>query len=456
MMQLSQVSAAVKGELLGEDAILQGISINTREDCVGRLFIALKGDNFDAHDYLDQAQAAGSGALMVERQSNSSNVSLPRILVSDTHQALKDLAAWWRAQFVIPMIGVTGSVGKTTVKEMLGCIFAEIGNGVVTQGNLNNEIGVPLTLMRLTDGDQYAVIEMGMNHLGEISRITSITKPTIAIINNAAAAHLEGLGSIDAVAQAKGEILEGLTADGVAVINLDDRYAQQWIALAGKRKVITFGLNSNADIWASYERNESSLIIKVHVAGKSSKFELSALGEHSVLNSLAAIAAAHAAHIPLKSIKRGLQAYRAIAGRMNAEQIGNVVLIDDTYNANPMSMRAAINVLAEYPDSTLIIGDMGELGAAAESEHRNLGIYARESGIKRLLACGELSSLVCAAYGSGARHFSEQDALTAHAVSCLNSGAILVKGSRSAKMERVVQALRNNFQDARAASLGGH
>ncbi|MFT5571698.1 MAG: UDP-N-acetylmuramoyl-tripeptide--D-alanyl-D-alanine ligase [Cryomorphaceae bacterium] len=455
MMQLSQVSAAVNGELVGEDAILQGVSTNTREDCLGRLFVALKGKNFDAHEFLDQAQAAGAGAVMIERK-NSSNSTLPSILVRDTHQALKDLAAWWRAQFVIPLIGVTGSVGKTTVKEMLGAIFAEIGEGVVTKGNLNNEIGVPLTLMRLTESDQYAVIEMGMNRLGEISRITSIAKPTIVIINNAAAAHLEGLGSIDAVAQAKGEILEGLTADGLAVINLDDRYAQQWISLAGKRKVITFGLDSSADVWASYEHNDNSLSIKVHIAGKSSKIELSALGEHSVRNALAATAAAHAAHVPLKTIKRGLQAYRTIAGRMNVEKIGDLTLIDDTYNANPTSMRAAIDVLAKYPNSTLIVADMGELGAAAEAEHRDLGVYARDAGVERLLACGELSNLVCAAFGSEALHFSEQNTLIAYAMEHLCSGTVLVKGSRFTKMERVVLALRNKFQDAHAASLGGH
>ena len=453
MMQLSQVSAAVNGRLFGSDAVLQGISINTRDDCAGRLFVALKGENFDAHEYLQQAQLAGAGAALIERDVET---DLPKIVVQDTHQALQDLASWWRGQFVIPLIGVTGSVGKTTVKEMLGSIFALIGEGVVTKGNLNNEIGVPLTLMCLDEASRYAVVEMGMSQRGEISRISAIARPTIALINNAAAAHLEGLGTIQAVAQAKGEIFEGLTEDGVAVINLDDDFAPLWLGLAGTRKVLTFGLSSEADIWAKYKVANGNLKMTVHADGKTSKIELHALGEHSVSNALAAIAAARAANIPLKTIKAGLQAYRPLSGRLNLERHGAVTLIDDTYNANPLSMRAAIEVLAQYQNSTLIVGDMGELGQSAEQEHSKLGAVAAELGIDRLFACGEFAHLVGTGFGPHAKIFSNQQALIDCALECIDSGTVLIKGSRSAKMERVIAALRDKFQVANATRSGDH
>lgn len=453
MMQLSQVSEAVKGQLIGQDAFVQGVSTNTRDACDERLFIALKGENFDAHDFLPQAEHAGATAAMLDRVVET---TLPTILVDDTHQALKDMAAWWRAQFVIPLVGVTGSVGKTTVKEMLGAIFAELGKGVVTQGNLNNEIGVPLTLLRLQEGDRYAVIEMGMNHRGEISRITHIARPTIALVNNAAAAHLEGLGSIEAVAQAKGEIFEGLSADGVAVINADDRFAATWKEMVGARKVITFGLHAEADVTADYQQHNDALEIKVAVGDKSKKIQLQTMGEHNVRNALAAVAVAVAANIPLAKIKHGLEAYRPIGGRLNVHRIGAKTLIDDTYNANPASMAAAIAVLSDYADSCLITGDMGELGDSAEAAHRELGRLAARSGIAQLYACGEFAPLVAQSFGEGAFAFAQQDQLIQALTNQFNADAVLVKGSRSAKMERVVQALTEQFQDAAASRAGGH
>lgn len=456
MMQVSQVSDAVNGTFTGVDAMLRDISINTREDCADRLFVALKGENFDSHDFVEQAKQAGAGAVMVERDVE---VDLPIVKVESTHAALLSLAGWWRRQFVLPVVGVTGSVGKTTVKEMLACIFSELGQGVVTKGNLNNEIGVPLTLMRLSANDQYAIIEMGMNHAGEISRLTHAAMPTIAMVNNAGAAHLEGLGTVAAVAQAKGEIYQGLVEDGVAIVNLDDDYADTWLELAGDYEVLTFGLSEAADVWASYKESNRGLVIKARAKGKKLKIQLKTVGEHSVRNALAAIAVAVAAKIPLNTIEKGLSKFRPVSGRLNVERVAGVDVIDDTYNANPASMRAAINVLAHSETNTLIVGDMAELGSATEVEHKALGAQAAKRGVKRLLACGKYADLVVEAFGSNGTAFSTQEELiehlnTPHSLQGLGD-TILVKGSRSARMERVVELLHKKLASDASQDVRG-
>ncbi|NND80843.1 MAG: UDP-N-acetylmuramoyl-tripeptide--D-alanyl-D-alanine ligase [Gammaproteobacteria bacterium] len=443
-MHLAQVARAVNGELRGVDVPLRGVATDTRADCDGRLFVALRGDNFDAHDFVVQAQHKGAAAAMLER---GIDIQIPTVRVADTRQALMDLAAWWRAQFVIPVVGVTGSVGKTSVKEMLGRIFAEVGNGLVTHGNLNNEIGVPLTLLRLVEGDQYAIVEMGMNHAGEISRLSNITKPTIALINNAAAAHLEDLGTVEAVARAKGEIFEGLSDDGVAVINADDKFASMWRDLAGDRCIITFGLQQ-ADITGSYELMPQSVRLDVVAKGKRLQVEMPVIGEHNVRNALAAIAVASAANIPPKLIRRGLELYRPIGGRLTLHQFETATVLDDTYNANPASMQAAVDALVRYDNCTLIVGDMAELGDAAESAHLELGKYARDKGVDRLMACGEFSQLVAQGFGDNARAFKAQiDLIEELQQLGTPKGAILVKGSRSARMERVVKMLMQILQN---------
>lgn len=463
MITLMQASNAVGGQLHNIDAdaanslMLDGVSINTRANCQQRLFVALKGDNFDAHDFLQQAQESGSVAVMYERHVTT---DLPCVLVDDTHKALKDLASWWRSQFELPVIGITGSVGKTSVKEMLGSIFALLGDGVVTQGNLNNEIGVPLTLMRLSQDARYAVVEMGMNNAGEISRLTQIAKPSIAVINNAAAAHLEGLGSIEAVASAKGEIFEGLADDGVAVINNDDRFAVYWHELVANKRVVTFALHAKADVRGSYLTDGNALILSVCALGESFDVRLSALGEHSARNALAAIAASIAANISVGQIKQGLENYRPIAGRLNLNQVGDVLVIDDTYNASPLSMLAAIKVLTQYSDNTLLVGDMAELGEAAEQAHFQLGEVAAKHGVNRLLACGDFASTVIDGYlaqtsaaKQNARAFGTQSDLIDYVLgSGLTKGTVLIKGSRSAKMERVVDALTKFLQNAQATN----
>ena len=461
MMSLSQICAAVSGRLQANghsqdqlDSLrLQNVAINTREDCAGRLFVALKGENFDAHDFLDKARAAGAAALLVERAVES---DLPVIQVQSTHQALKDVAAWWRSQFAIPVLGITGSVGKTTVKEMLGAITAELGQGVVTHGNLNNEIGVPLTLMRLTAQDKYAVVEMGMNQAGEIGRLTAITRPTVAVVNNAAAAHLEGLGSVEGVAKAKGEIFSGLDSDGIAIINADDPFAGLWSDLVVDKRVITFGVTNPADVTATYQANEDRLDLKVSALGQSIELSLNSVGEHSVRNALAAIATAMAAGISSDSVVRGLENYQPVKGRLNPIKSGELVVFDDTYNANPASMQAAIRVLSGYQGNVLIVGDMAELGDACEHEHIALGQFAAQSKIDTVIACGQYAHLVCQGFIESASNkigadnalcFEDQATLLNHLQSNkLVGSAVLVKGSRSAKMEIVVEAILANQQ----------
>jgi UDP-N-acetylmuramoyl-tripeptide--D-alanyl-D-alanine ligase len=445
MMQLSQVSAAVNGLLIGEDVFVKGAVIDSRADCTGKLFVALDGDNFDGHNFLDQAQSNGAVASLIEKSVVS---QLPQVLVQDSYQALQDLAAWWRAQFVIPVIGITGSVGKTSVKEMLACIFAEIGKGLVTHGNLNNEIGVPLTLMRFEKDDAYAILEMGMNHAGEISRLSHMSKPTVALINNAAAAHLQGLGTIEAVARAKGEIFEGLSEDGVAVINCDDPHAGLWLELIDKRKVVTFGLQS-ADVSATYTLRTDGLQMRVETADESFNLDLPLIGQHNVRNALAAIAVAVAANISSAAIINGLNKYRPMHGRLNVIKTNGFTLIDDTYNANPASMRAAIETLAQFPDSTIILGDMGELGEVSIQQHLQLGKIAEAQGINRVYACGEFAQQIVEPFSGISKSFAEQDDLLAYLRNVhFNPGAaVLVKGSRFTKMENVVEYLQQTLSD---------
>lgn len=461
MMMLSQVRDAVKGQLIGDASLaIDGVSINTRSNCADRLFIAINGDNFDAHEFVQQAKDAGACALLVERDVNS---SLPTVKVKSTRQALADLSTWWRSSFDIPVVGVTGSVGKTSVKEMLACIFAGLGQGVVTKGNLNNELGVPLTLMRLTKHDKYAVVEMGMNHAGEITRITDMARPTIALINNAAAAHLEGLGSVEAVADAKAEIFQGLPANGIAIINNDDHFANDWLEQTKQFKQLTFALASDADVTANFQTKGDDLIISVSYENERFDVKVNALGEHNVRNSLAAIAVSLAAGISIEKIQSGLREYRPVVGRLNSLHLGQLTLIDDTYNANPLSMLAAINVLVKYSNNTLIIGDMAELGDAAEAEHALLGQRAAKLGVSNLLVCGSFANTVVENFKQSSKiskenaiAFTSQNELIKYAITHISTGAVLVKGSRSAAMEHVVMALTQSNKNAPATQGGTH
>jgi UDP-N-acetylmuramoyl-tripeptide--D-alanyl-D-alanine ligase len=444
MMALSEAALATKGSLYGSDVTFVAVTTDSRKVAAGDLFVALKGERFDGHDYVAQCFEQGALAAMVSHEMAAGKSQLQ---VPDTRLGLGDLAAYWRSKFSIPLMAITGSNGKTTVKEMLASILREACGAdavLATEGNLNNDIGLPLTLLKLRENHRYAVAEMGMNHPGEIAYLTRIARPTVALINNAGAAHLQGLGSVEAVARAKGEIFEGLSAEGIAVINADDAAAPMWKRLAAPHRVITFGLEHHADVSADYvlEPDGSQL----HLKTEQGNFEarLAVPGLHNVKNALAATAAALAMGVPLATIVDGLAAFSGVKGRLQRKTgCCGAVVVDDTYNANPASMRAAIGVLANMPGKKIfVMGDMGELGADAAEMHREIGAEAKAAGIDALYALGELSRNAATAFGSGASHFDSAEALGMTLRNELTAGtAVLVKGSRFMRMERVVDML---------------
>ncbi len=446
MMRLSEAGFALGVEHRGDNPVFTAVGTDSRNVKSGELFIALRGKHFDAHQYLGAAQAAGAAAAMVDVQGAAQvPAGLPVIVVNDTRKGLTQLAYAWRSRFTMPLVALTGSSGKTTVKEMLAAILRDASNGAVlaTRGNLNNEIGVPLTLLELRAEHRYAVIELGMNHAGEISRLTRLTRPDVALINNAGRAHIEHLGSEQAIARAKGEIFEGLATAGIAVLNADDTYALLWIELLNKNKYLRYGIDASADVSARYELHTMHSDIHFTTPAGAVRATLHAPGLHNVRNALAACAAALALNVPLAAIASGLSQYSGVKGRLQRKAArAGATLIDDTYNANPESMRAAIDVLAQTPGRRLLVlGDMGELGERAADCHAEVGAYARAAGIDALYALGEQSAHSVAAFGKGARHFAGIDELLAQVQTELAPDVtLLVKGSRFMQMERVVDA----------------
>ena len=441
-MGMQEMAQAVEGKLYGPDVIFNGVSTDTRTLHSGDLFIALQGPNFDGHEFLQEAQVKNAAGALVSRAVNT---DLPRVAVDDTRLGLGRLGGYWRNKFHCPVVAVTGSNGKTTVKEMLGAILRRQGDVLVSSGNLNNDIGLPLVLCRMRDGHSYAVVEMGMSRPGEIDYLTRLARPQVAVITNAAMAHLEGLGSVQAVATAKAEIFSGLRKGGVAIINLDDDFASLWQRVAAGRKQLTFAMNHPADVKAAQmDLHDTGSVINIDTPSGSCEVTLSLPGKHNVMNALAATSAAIALGIELTHIKRGLQSMSAVPGRLHrlAGKCGATV-IDDTYNANPNSMAAAVQVLAANAGCRiLVMGDMGELGAGAEQLHTQVGEQARCAGIERLLTCGELSASAARAFGPNAQHFDDKNSLVDALLQDLDaSTTVLVKGSRFMHMEDVVQAI---------------
>ncbi|MGH8854823.1 MAG: UDP-N-acetylmuramoyl-tripeptide--D-alanyl-D-alanine ligase [Telluria sp.] len=441
---LAQLAAAIPGaRLVGADTAFDGVSTDSRTAPAGALFVALKGETFDAHSFLDQVAGRGVAAVVVHALPQG--WTLPALVVPDTLVALGRIANHWRGQFAIPVIGVTGSNGKTTVKEMISSILAAaVGEDarLATQGNLNNEIGVPLTLFRMGAQHRAAVIEMGMNHPGEIGRLAAIAQATVAMVNNAQREHQEFMHTVEAVARENGSVLQALPKDGVAVFPGDDEYTTLWRALA-PGKVLTFGLSEACDVRASYASTGFGNQLAITAGGQTASVALQAAGEHNVRNALAAFASTLAAGIEVDAIVRGLEAFAPVGGRLQKKTAAcGATVIDDTYNANPDSMRAAIDVLAAYPaPRILVVGDMGEVGTQGQEFHEEVGAYAKARGIETVLATGELARHMGA---TGARHYEQFDDLLAALESTLggNSKAtVLVKGSRFMKMERVVQHL---------------
>lgn len=444
-LTLSQLAGITHGELHGRDVAIDDVTSDTRKITAGCLFVALKGERFDAHDFAEQAKAAGAGALLVSRQLAC---DLPQVVVKDTRLAFGELAAWVRQQVPARVVALTGSSGKTSVKEMTAAILSECGNTLYTAGNLNNDIGVPMTLLRLTPEHQYAVIELGANHQGEIAWTVSLTRPEAALVNNLAAAHLEGFGSLAGVAKAKGEIYTGLPLNGIAIMNADNNDWLNWQSVIGERKVWRFSPNAlNSDFTAN----------NIHVTARGTEFTLQTPvggvevilplpGRHNIANALAATALAMAVGASHEAVKKGLANLKAVPGRLFPVQLGeNQLLLDDTYNANVGSMTAAAHVLAEMPGyRVMVAGDMAELGEESEACHVQVGEAAKGVGIDKVLSVGKLSKALSDASGVG-EHFTDKQALIARLEALIAEQqiiTILVKGSRSAAMEEVVRALQ--------------
>lgn len=443
MLTLRDAALAMQGELTAEGQIVfDRVTTDSRDVRPGDLFVALKGERFDGNDYVEQVLAAGAVAAVTSVAGKGA-----RIVVKDTLLALQSLAAFWRQRFpCAQLIGVTGSNGKTTVKEMLASILAQhVGAEYVhaTKGNLNNHIGLPLTVLGVKSDCRYVIAEMGMNHAGEIATLTRIARPDVAIINNAGQAHLEHLGSVEGVALAKGEIFEGLTTRGYAVINSDDAYAELWAKLAAGFNQTTFGLQA-ADVTARHiEQHATGSRFILSTALEDVSVELAVPGMHNICNALAAAAATFAIKVPLTTIADGLEAYQGVKGRLQCKQASNgALLIDDTYNANPDSMRAAVDVLvAREGKRILVLGDMGEVGSDAPVRHRELGEYAKAQGITQVFGMGEHCAQAMQA--AGGQHFSDLSSLIAAVRQAMSADAVvLVKGSRFMQMERVVDALQ--------------
>ncbi len=450
MLTTHQAAKAIQAQVQGQDAAFASVTTDSRAIGSGDLFIALAGERFDGHDFVSQAIAQGATAAMVNLAAAEKHAQewqdLPLILVADTRRAMGELAAFWRGRQNLKLVAITGSNGKTTVKEMLASILRQAAGPdavLATQGNLNNDIGMPLTLLKLRDQHKFAVIEMGMNHPGEIAYLTAIARPDVAVINNAGAAHLAGLGNVEQVARAKGEIFQGLAADGVAVINADDSFANLWKELAGARTVIDFALECPAQVSAAYRLGPLSSELTLRTPHGEIATTLLMPGVHNVRNALAAAAAAISLGIAPQAIAAGLHKFGGVKGRLQRKAgLHGATLIDDTYNANPASVKAAIAVLAAAPGrKILVLGDMGELGPDTVSMHRELGAAARLAGVDVLFALGDISRETALEFGENAWFFERIQELLADLENLLAPDVtVLVKGSRFMQMERVIRS----------------
>ena len=459
MMTLAQAHALLPAATLVGDAGVPILRVHsdTRTLRAGDLFVALKGERFDGHDMLAGAKAQGAVAALAQR--GLAQVHLPGLQVADTQQALEQLATAWRARFHLPLIAVTGSNGKTTVTQMTAAILrAGFGDGAfATEGNYNNHIGVPLTLLRLRQDDacwhRAGVVELGMNHPGEIAHLAKIAQPTIALVNNAQREHQEFMASVEAVARENGAAITALGAAGTAVYPADDAHAPLWHRLAGARPQLTFALQGPADVtadalWVSDDSGDHWALV-LHTPAGATSLALRLAGLHNVKNALAAAACALAAGATLAAVKRGLEAFEPVKGRSQMKRATlhgvHVTLIDDSYNANPDSVRAAIEVLAAmHAPRLLLLGDMGEVGDRGPAFHAEVGAYARERGIEHLWCAGAQSADAVRAFGPGARHFADVPSLLAARRDLPAAVSVLVKGSRFMAMERVVQALQED------------
>ncbi len=436
-----------------QDKMIKAVKTDSRQVLPGTLFVAIPGEKVDGHDFIEEAKARGAVGVVISRLLET---TLPTLLVSNTVLALGEFAKAYRQTFNIPTVAITGSCGKTTVKEMLSCILAEEGEVLFTQGNLNTEVGVPLTLLGLLPTHQYAVVEMGARKQNDIAYLMGLTSPNVALITNAGVAHQEIFGSKDGIAKAKGEIFECLQSKGTAIIYADDEYAVYWQGLLeADQRVITFGINNpKARIFGK----------NIHLASTHTQFkcetdigsidiQLNPPGKHMVQNAVAAAAAARALNVPLLQIKSGLEKFLAVTGRLEFKKgLNGGSIIDDTYNANPVSMRAALAVLSQLPGKRIfVMGDMIELGVEAEKLHGDIGREAKNLGIHQMFGLGPLTATAVNAFGQRATHFANKDLLIQALRSELDSNTtILIKGSRFMRMEEVVFALTIDCQETQS------
>ncbi len=440
---LRQAAETIRGQLHGADAAFTGVSTDTRSLQAGQLFIALQGPNFDGTRFLEEAMERNAAGAIIPRAVEEAGI--PTIVVDDTLRALGQLAANWRKKMPATVVGITGSNGKTTLKELLAACLSLGDKTLSTYGNLNNEIGVPLMLSRIGQEHRYAVIEMGANHPGEIAYLASLAAPHVVAITNAAAAHLEGFGSVEGVARAKGEILAGDEAPESVILNADDDYFEYWMSCIGDAEVLTFGMSADANVRASaVTTNATGSDFTLHFPGGQTEIRLALQGRHNVLNACAASAIAITLGISIKQIRQGLESLRPIHSRLEpVRSVSGALLYDDSYNANPVSVQAAAEFLASQAgNSWLVLGDMAELGGDAELLHAHTGWVIREAGIKNLRATGPMSRLAVESFGQGGRWFETMTELVADLRESVGEGdVVLVKGSRSTTMERVVNAL---------------
>ncbi len=446
-LRLSQIAEKLEGRLYGGDLSISSVCSDTRNLRSGDFFVALEGPHFNAHDYLHVAAEKGAAAALT---SSRTSRAMPCIQVADTRLALGGLAAMWRQASNATVIAITGSNGKTTVKEMLAAILSTQGPTLATDGNLNNDIGMPLTLCRLQD-EHFAVLEMGANHPQEIDYLSRIAQPDVAVLNNAGPAHLEGFGNLDGVARAKAEVINGLHPDGLFVYNHDDAYAGLWREKAGTRPCLSFGCTPGADIYSPMHEwltawdgdgfvNEFPVITQ---AGRV-QLRLRLAGAHNRMNALAATAVAQAQGVDLQTVTDALGKLSPVVGRLQHKRgAKGMRILDDSYNANPESVRVAVDLLATAPGRRiLVLGDLGELGSEAQAQHARLGTLAEGAGVDCLFTCGKLSAASSRSFGGERRHFDVQQELIHHLLEYLQaSDTVLIKGSRAAHMECVVEAL---------------
>lgn len=451
---LSWFAKTCGGELLGADRAYAGVSSDTRSLKAGELFVALRGPRFNANEFVAAAAAAGAAGAVVDTRIDA---PIAQILVGDTLEALQKSSAAWRAQYDLPVVGVAGSNGKTTCKEMAAAILGRAGETLHTRGSLNNHIGVPLTLHRLDATHRFAVVEIGTNHPGEVAALCKLARPTVGLITNAGAEHLEGFGTIEGAARAEGEMISDLDEGRIAVINADDEFAGLWRGMT-RARVVTFGIAkpadySAADIQTSIDTEGFVTRFEIRTPSGAAPVELHLAGDHNVANALCAAAAAMSAGASLDDVRQGLATMRPVPGRLQFKTApSGAWIVDDSYNANPSSMKAGIEVLANIDARRwLVMGDMGELGESADVSHGEIGRFAREHHIDRLFATGRLSALAVEAFGSGAEWFADAESLSrAVNAELTREVCVLVKGSRSARLERVVDALTG------ASSHGAH